>query len=226
MSTVPSRMSARNSSRKRSTQKESESVSDTWRPARWAIRGRRPEGILGVRPVPQIALEIGDRRVLDGGGVDIGRGEELRGAEVGVHRPLAVGRDEDHRAAGRVAAGQRRRLEMDAEGMHVVAVDDAELVVGDLADEGALAAERGDAGRGVAGAAAGGFDRRPHEAVEALGLRRLDQAHRALDEPLADQEVVLDAGEHVDNGVADAEDVEAGLRHGVRGGERSGAPAL
>ena len=49
---------------------------------------------------------------------------------------------------------------------HVVAVELAELVVGDLADEGGASAERGDAGGGVAGRAAGAFDRRRPSAVE------------------------------------------------------------
>ena len=52
--------------------------------------------------------------------VDVGGSQQLGGAEIGVHRPLAVRGDQDHRAGGGVAALERRRVEMDAEGVHVV----------------------------------------------------------------------------------------------------------
>ena len=55
--------------------------------------------------------------------VDVVRREQLAGAEVGVHRPLAVRRDQDHRARRRRAVRQRRRGEMDADRVHVAAVE-------------------------------------------------------------------------------------------------------
>ena len=108
---------------------------------------------------------------------------------------------------------QRRRVEGDAGALHVVAVDLAELVAGDLADEGGSAPERGDAGGGIAGAASRRLDRRGHLAVEPLRLLIVDQAHRALHQRVPDKEVLLGTGDHVDNGVADSEDVETGFGH-------------
>jgi hypothetical protein len=95
------------------------------------------------------------------------------------------------------------------------AVDGAELVVGDLADEGGAPAEGADAGGGVAGAAARRLDRGAHQGVEPLGLLGVDQAHRALDQVFADEEVLLGPGDHVDNGIADAEHVEFGFGHSL-----------
>ena len=89
----------------------------------------------------------------------------------------------------------------------------AKLVVGDLADEGGMPAKRRDAGGRIAGAAARGLDRLPHQSVEALRLVGLDEAHRSLDQLLADEEVVLGLGDHVDDRIADAEDVEFCVGH-------------
>ncbi len=62
-------------------------------------------------------------------------------AEEGVHRALAVGGDEDQATRGRCAFLERRRLIGDAERAQIVREDMAELVVGNLADEGAALAE-------------------------------------------------------------------------------------
>ena len=86
----------------------------------------------------------------------------------------------------------------------------AELVVLDLADEGGAAAEAGDADDGVGRRAAGAFHRRPHGLIDLLGARLVDQRHGALVHAVRDQEIVLGAGDHVDDGVADAEHVVAG----------------
>ena len=89
----------------------------------------------------------------------------------------------------------------------------AELVVLDLADEGGTRTERGDADDGVGRRAAGAFGRRPHRLVDCGGARLVDQRHGALVHALRHQEIVLGAGDDVDNGVADAEHVVAGSGH-------------
>src|SRR3546814_5094562 len=58
---------------------------------------------------------------------------------------------QDHRATSRRPTGGVRHVEGDAGAADVVGEDGAELVVAHLAEEGRTAAERGDAGRGVAG---------------------------------------------------------------------------
>ena len=137
----------------------------------------------------------------------------LRGAEEGVHRPVAVGRHQDHRSGGRRADVGGGRSELDPRRAQVVTVESAELVGRDLADEGRAAAERGDARGGIAGAAAADLVRRAHVRIEPLGLVGVDQPHGALGQPLARQEIVAGFCDHVDDGVADAQDIEARFGH-------------
>ena len=94
-----------------------------------------------------------------------------------------------------------------------MAIDVAELVVRDLADEAGASAEHRDAGGGVAGGAAADLAARPHPAVEPGRLLGVDQAHRALVQALPGEEIVVGGGDHVDDGVADAQDVEALVGH-------------
>jgi L-seryl-tRNA(Ser) seleniumtransferase len=75
--------------------------------------------------------------------------KELTGAEEGVHGALAIGRHENQHAAGGRLAVTARRVEIDAGGAHIVAEHLAELVIGDLPDEGALQAERCQTGERV-----------------------------------------------------------------------------
>ena len=74
-------------------------------------------------------------------------------------------------------------------------------------------AEHGHARQRVRGRAARHLDRGSHRGIEAFGLRRVDQPHRPLGQPLFGQEVIVGVGDHVHDGVADAEHVEAGGGH-------------
>ena len=85
--------------------------------------------------IPQIALEIEDRAIADLLFVERARRQMLRGAEEGVHRPVPIGRHQDHRARGRHAHVVRGRDELDAGCGEVVPVKFAKLVGRDLADE-------------------------------------------------------------------------------------------
>ena len=93
---------------------------------------------------------------------------------------------------------------------HVMSEDGAQLIVLHLAEIGGLAAEGGNAGGGVAGRAAGDLDGLPHVGIERFGARLVDQVHRALDQPMPVDETVLDARHHVDDGIADAQDIDVG----------------
>ena len=71
--------------------------------------GGAPERLLGLGPVVQVALHVQHAPVGDGGLVDVVDAEQARRAEVGVHRALGVGRDDDDAAAGRGAVRRCRR---------------------------------------------------------------------------------------------------------------------
>ena len=117
------------------------------------------------------------------------------------------------RAVG-IALSPRRSGELDAEAGNVVAEDLAQLVVGDLADEARAAAQRRDPRGGVRRRSAAGLHALRHPAVEPRGLVGVDQPHRTLVEIFRGEELVVGGGDHVDDRVADGEDVKAGFGHG------------
>ena len=104
------------------------------------------------------------------------------------------------------------RVEADAGGADVVREDCAELVVRDLADEAARAAQRRDPRDGVRRRSARHLCARPHLGVQRVGLLgREDQLHRALGHAVLGDEGVVGLREDVDDGVADRDDVVGGL---------------
>ncbi len=105
--------------------------------------------------------------------------------------------------------------EMHARGADVMREDLAELVIRHLAEEPDPGAERRRHRAGVAGRTARAFDTRPHLAVERIRFIRADQPHAALRQAARIEEFLIGAGEHIDDGVADADDVEGRLAHGL-----------
>ena len=103
------------------------------------------------------------------------------------------------------------RPELHADRQQVVAEHLAEVVVADLADVRRRAAEAGDAAHRVGGRAAAHLDRRPERLVQLDGPVGVDQVHPALHQAVLDEELVGGVGDHVDQGVADADHVEAGV---------------
>ena len=184
----------------------------------------RAAGLFGI---PQIAFEVENRAAGDQIFIERGGGQELACTKEGVHRPLAIGRHEDqHTACGRLAFA-RRSVEIDAGGAHVMAEDLAELVVGDLADEGALQAERGQPRQRVRRRTARKLARRGHRLVKFLGPRLVDQGHAAAIEIELLDQLLLARGNHVDHGIADGDHVvtgRGGFGHGQVPREKVCAP--
>src|SRR3546814_10792259 len=73
-----------------------------------------------------LAFEIEDRTGGDQIAVERAFGQELRRAEKGVHRPLAIGGDEDQAARGGGLARAHRGIERDARIVDVV-LEDAQI---------------------------------------------------------------------------------------------------
>ncbi len=169
--------------------------------------GEGPARLVGIE---EIALQIDDGRALDDAGIDVVGGQFGRRAQVSAHGPLAVGRDVDQRPGGGRAAREERRVEIDADGAHVVGEHAAELIVGHLAEVNGAASKAGDAGDGVAGRSPGGLDARRHAAVEVARPRLVDQHHRTLGQGLGREESLVGGRDHIDDGVADGGDVVAG----------------
>ena len=164
--------------------------------------------------VPKVTFEVEPRRIAHHVMVEVRGSEFLAGAEVGVHRAVAVRGDDDQAAAGRRAANVGGGDIFDAGGADVVREHRTELVIGDAADEGTAHAHRGEAGAGVGGRAAGDFAAGAHVAVQPLGLVCIDQPHAALFDALVGEEFGFGGGDDIDKRVADGENVVAGSGHG------------
>ena len=105
-------------------------------------------------------------------------------AEEGVHRPMAIRRDQDHRTRRGLANIGRGRDELDPGRSQVVTIEFPELIRRDLADKARPSAKRRDAGRRIAGRASAHLMRRAHMRIEPFRLLGVDQPHRAFDQPL------------------------------------------
>ena len=177
------------------------------------LRGRRHKGAFGFFGIPEVALEVehlgpAHHRQIDVIGIEMHRRPQER-----VHGALGIRGDEDHAAGCRGTALHGRGVEQATSGAQIVGKDAAQLVVAHAANEASTAAELGDGRHGVGHRAARGFNARAHGAIEGLGLLLINQGHGALGEPLAFEESVVALGEHINDGVANANDIE-----GCRGG--------
>ena len=108
-----------------------------------------------------------------------------------------------------LAADRGLGHELDAGGADVVTEHGAELVVGHPADERGRTAERGDADERVGGRSTRDLDRGSHGLVQELGACGVDELHRAGGEVVCGEELVALVAQHVDQGVADGDDVES-----------------
>ena len=90
----------------------------------------------------------------------------------------------------------------------------AELVGFELADECRPSAEPGDADHRIRRRSSGYLDRRTHGVIDRLCPCLIDQRHAALAHAMRQQKVIVGPGKDVDDGVADAEDVETSGGHG------------
>src|SRR5690606_24960233 len=116
----------------------------------------------------------------------------------------------DEAATGGGPVGGGLGPEHHAGGAQAVGEHGAELNVEDPADGCRLAAAAGDARDGVGGGPAGHLDARAHGLVQGLGPVGVDEGHRSLDQAVVVDEGLRLVGQDVDEGVADADDVEGG----------------
>ena len=92
-------------------------------------------------------------------------------------------------------------------------VEPADLIVLDLADIGRAGAKIGNPDNGVRGRATGHLGRRTHVAVDRCGARLVDQGHAALGHAVAAKKLLVGLHQHVENRVADRQNVVFCLAH-------------
>ena len=134
----------------------------------------------------------------------------MRHGERGVHRPLAIGCDQDQAACRGRRPRQRRHIERDAGCAHVMREDLAQLIVGDLSDERAFVAECCEPCQRVCRRTARNLARRTHGRIKLHSPCPVDQLHPALGQALTGEKIFTAIGEHIDNGIADRDDVMGG----------------
>ena len=132
-----------------------------------------------------------------------------RGAipEIGLHRALAVRRNQNVAACGRRSTFRGLEPHIHAERLHVVDEDAAELIVEHAPDVRGAAAEIGDPRNGVRDGAAGHLRGRPHLPVKLLSALLIDEHHGAPRYADAREELIVDMRQHINNSVADSEDL-------------------
>ena len=165
--------------------------------------------------VPQIAFEVEDLGTGDHVPVQRRCREELGCAEEGIHCALAIGRHKDQALGGRWLTLARRRREGHVDGTDIVTENLAKLVVCNLADEAAFSAQRSHSGNGVGGRTATDLATGAHSRIELRGPFGADKLHRSLCQLLGNEELLLSSCNHIDDGIADRNYIEAGSSHAV-----------
>ena len=172
--------------------------------------GGFPVGGLRVVTIEQVALEVGDPARCHEIDVDVVGPEVRRRTEVGVHRALGVGGDDDQASSRGQPVGGGRCVVEHTVGPHVVGEHDAELVVEHPAEVGRTPTEAGHTRDGVGRRAAGHLDAGAHGVVDLGGAIGLDERHGSLDQVERTDEGLLLVAEHVDERVADPDHIEGG----------------
>jgi hypothetical protein len=90
----------------------------------------------------------------------------------------------------------------------------AELIGFELADKGRSSAETSNTDHGIRRRSSGYLDRRTHGVIDRLRPPLIDQRHAAFAHAMRQQKVVVGPGQDIDDGVADAKDVETSGGHG------------
>ena len=168
--------------------------------------GGLEERLLARRLVEEIAFEEQEfgiaRHVLG----HVLRPQIGRDAQIGVHRALAIGGDEDHAArAGKFGPRDRRIREIGTLGLQGPGVEAPQRIVAHPADESGLEPQIAAARQRVADRSARRLGAVLHRGIEHLGAFTLDQLHDALGDPHVIEEGIIGLGQHIDNGVADAD---------------------
>ena len=137
----------------------------------------------------------------------VGQPEFKAGAEISLHRALAVGGDQHVATRCRGAVFCLRQADINAERFHIVIEDSAELIVAHLANVSRGTTEIGEARNRIGHGTARHLGRRSHLVVNFVCSVPVDKRHRARFCANVAEEIRIDMGEHVDNCVADAEEL-------------------
>ena len=163
------------------------------------------------RRIPQIAFQIENARFRHQFGIQIAGIQFLAGAQIGVHRALAIGRHHDQAAPGRRAARGRRRIKRHARRADIVGEHLPQLIARHPAHKRRARAQRRCTHHRIGRRTTADLAPGAHRTIKRLGLGGIDQPHAAMLDPTAGQEIRGLAADHINDGVAHGENVI--LRH-------------
>ena len=170
-------------------------------------------GFLCLWRIPQIAFQIGHFRLSDQIRVHIAPVQFGARAQVGHHGALCVRRYQHKAARGGLTPRRRRSIELHAARADVMPENLPQLVVPHPADIGPLAAQRRQTRRRIRRRPAGHFLGRAHFGIDRFGLALVDQDHDSLVEAVGRQKGIIHARQHIDNRVADTDNVQFCFTH-------------
>ena len=127
-------------------------------------------------PLKEQKLGIADHRVIDVLGADFGRNPEI-----GVHRPLAIGRHENHRArCGQLTPRDRRIDKGGAVILGLAGIELAQLIVVHTTNEPSFQTQVPDPRNRVRNRTTRGQRAFPHRIIEQFTTALLNQLHHPL----------------------------------------------
>ena len=179
--------------------------------------GSATERLLCIVTVEQVALHVEHRARGDRLLVEVIGAQVLGDAEVGAHRALGVRRHDDDAPSRRRVVERGAGPERDPDRVEIVGEHLTQAVVGDLAQVRRPATEAGQATHRVGRRTAAHLDRRSERLVQVPSAIDVDQSHRTLDQPMVAEELLVGVGDHVDQRIADADDVVASVGRGALG---------
>ena len=171
------------------------------------------ESFLGARRIPEVAFKINDLSGSNGIRVDVVGMQILSGAEIGVHRALAVGRHQ-HVTTCRGWAGRcGRRRKGDTRRADIMGKDAPKLIILDLSNEGRARPQARDPDDRIGRGATGNLHGRAHGVVKLRGPRLIDQLHGAFAHFLLRKEPVVGPRDHINDRIADTENIKSRRGH-------------
>ena len=141
--------------------------------------------------------------------IEVGWIQPHRSTQVGAHGALGIWSHQDQATGRGGPLRGRRGVKASSNRTDVVAKDPPQLIVAHPTNKARPAAQLGNPGQGVGSGATRGFKARSNAGVEALGLGFVHQGHGALGEFEVVDQVVVGLHQHVNDGVANADDVVA-----------------
>ena len=139
---------------------------------------------------------------------NVNRAKFRRDTQIGVHRPLAIGRHKNHRPRGRQIAPRHRSIDkVGAIAGHRLGIEPTQRIVMHTANKGGRQPQISQARKRVGNRPTRCLHTVFHGGIQHLAAIPFHQLHDAFLNPHQLDETVISGGEYIHNGVADADNL-------------------